>query len=347
LLSFRNQIKKIGKGYLMLSTYEQKPTIPRRLREAHAKDPQVIRAIDLHRIPRSKYSQEQEEICCENPNLNEEGGFFVCVNCGVVHDVVIDNTPRRAFTAEEVRTRKGNEPVISKIGPRTVIRGSRDAKGMQLGAEQKFKFSRLAKIHRSLTTTYEHNLFVALPNLECFQEQLSLPDIVAKDTLRIYTQAVREKLPLGRTNDAFIGGAILAAVRIHNVPRSLREIVESTGLNRKKTIRAFRLIIQQILPKLNLKIQHFSPIRYVDKYIEELGASMNIRNAAIDLLQNCMKKGLPAAGKDPRGLVAAAIYLSGVKLSEKQSQHTIAAQLKITDVTLRNRIKDIKAYSCT
>ncbi len=329
----------------MLSTYEQKTTHPRQLRNSQAKASQVIRAIDLHRILRSKYSQEQENICCERPNLHEERGFVVCVNCGVVHDVVIDSTPRRAFTAEEVRTRKGSEPVISKIGPRTVIRGSRDAKGAQLDAEQKLKFSRLGKIHRSLTTTYEHNLYLALPRLEGFQEKLGLPDIVAEDALRIYTQAVREKLTLGRTNDAFMGGAILAAVRVHDVPRSLREILESTDLNRKKTIRAFRLIMQQILPKLNLKIQHFSPVRYVDKYIEELGASMNIRNAAIDLLQNCMKKGLPAAGKDPRGFAGAAIYLSGKKLSEKQSQHAIARQLKITEVTLRNRIKDIHRYN--
>ncbi len=329
----------------MLSAFDHKVPLPRRRQEQHSTTSTLISEIDLRLADTPITLSEAGDICCENPNLHEERGFFVCVNCGIVHDIVIDSTPRRAFTAEEVRNRKSTEPVYSKIGPRTVIRGSRDAKGSQLDAEQKLKFSRLAKIHRSLTTSYERNLYVALPSLDRFQEQLGLPDIVAEDALRIYTQAVREKLTLGRTNDAIMGGSILAAVRIHDVPRSMKEILDTTGLNRKKTIRAFRLIMQQILPKLNLKVQHFSPVRYIDKYFEELGASMNIRNAAIDLLQNCIKKGLPAAGKDPRGLAAAAIYLSGMKLSEKMTQHEISTSLRITEVTLRNRIKDIKRYS--
>jgi len=329
----------------MLTVYDRKNPVPRRLLETTIKETGPIREIDLRKLRTRKHSLDQDQFCCENPSIHEESGFQVCRNCGIVHDVVIDTTPRRAFTAEEVRNRKGNEPVYSKIGPRTVMRGSRDAKGSQLGAEQKLKFSRLAKIHRSLTTSYERNLWVELPSLDRFQEQLGLPDIVTEDALRIYTQAVREKLTLGRTNDAIMGGAILSAIRIHDVPRSMKEILDTTGLNRKKTIRVFRLIMQRILPKLHLKVQHFTPVRYVDKYFEELGSTMVIRNAAIELLTNCMKRGLPAAGKDPRGLAAAAIYLTGMKFAEKKTQHEIASHLKITEVTLRNRIKDIRKYT--
>ncbi len=329
----------------MLTVADHKNPVPRRVLETSAKETSIVREIDLRKLRAHRHSLDKEETCCENPNINEESGFYVCMNCGVVQDVVIDTTPRRAFTAEEVRNRKGSEPVYSKIGPRTVMRGSRDAKGTQLGAEQKLKYSRLAKIHRSLTTSYERNLWVALPSLDRFQEQLGLPDIVTEDALRIYTQAVREKLTLGRTNDAIMGGAILSAVRIHDVPRSMKEILDTTGLNRKKTIRAFRLIMQRILPKLHLKVQHFTPTRYVDKYFEELGSSMAIRNAAIELLNHCMKKGMPAAGKDPRGLAAAAIYLTGMKSGEKKTQHEIATHLKITEVTLRNRIKEIKRFT--
>ncbi|OLS15838.1 MAG: transcription initiation factor IIB [Promethearchaeota archaeon CR_4] len=325
----------------MLSTYEQKISIPRRLQEIHQKNSVAVSEIDLSLLQRPDISLEQGDICCDTPNIREEKGFFVCLNCGMVHDVIIDSTPRRAFTAEEVRNRKGTEPVYSKIGPRTVIRGSRDAKGTQLNAEQKLKFSRLAKIHRSLTTSYERNLYIALPSLDRFQEQLGLPDIVTEDALRIYTRAVREKLTLGRTNDAILGASILSAVRVHDIPRSMKEILDTTGLNRRKTIRAYHLISQRILPKLNMKVQHFNSVRYVDKFFEELGSSMTIRNAAIDLLKKCIKKGLPIAGKDPRGLAGAVIYLAGMKSAEKKTQHEIATTLRITEVTLRNRIKEI------
>jgi hypothetical protein len=159
----------------MITTANHKTPISQSL-ETGVKGIQSIREIDLRKVRRRKLSLDQNDICCEDPILHEERGFSVCINCGIVHEMVIDTTPRRAFTAEEVRNRKGNEPVYSKIGPRTVMRGSRDAKGVQLNAEQKLKYSRLAKIHRSLTTSYERNLWVALPNLDRFQEQLGLPD---------------------------------------------------------------------------------------------------------------------------------------------------------------------------
>ena len=111
--------------------------------------------------------------CCDAPKLSEEEGFMVCLNCGYVHSRILDTSPRRAFTAEEIQARKSNERVYSPIGPRTIIRGSRDARGTLLTPKFKSKFNRLAKIHRSLTTSYERNLWIALPNLQRLQKRLS------------------------------------------------------------------------------------------------------------------------------------------------------------------------------
>jgi len=287
---------------------------------------------------------ETEEPCCDNPHIREENGFYVCLNCGLVFDTIFDTTPRRAFTAEEVKNRKGSEPVYSKIGPRTVIRGASDAKGTQLAPEEKSKFNRLAKIHRSLTTSYERNLWIALPNLQRFQERLGLPDTVAEDALRIYTHAVKEKLTMGRSIDTLLAASIFASLRIHDVPRTLEEITEIGELNKKNVVKAFRLILMKILPQLNLKVQHFGPTRYVDKFSEELGTSMNVRNAAVQLLDLAKKNGLPMEGKDPKGLAAAAIYLAGLELGEKKTQNEIAKLSRITEVTLRMRVKELKKF---
>jgi len=53
-----------------------------------------------------------EEKCCDEPLIKEEEGFFVCQNCGMVHDEkVLDDSPRRAFTQDEIARRKSAEPV--------------------------------------------------------------------------------------------------------------------------------------------------------------------------------------------------------------------------------------------
>jgi transcription initiation factor TFIIB len=49
-----------------------------------------------------------------------------------------------------------------------------------------------------------------------------------------------------------------------------------------------------------------------------------------------------SAGKDPMGVAATVIYVSCIKTGENISQKDISNAAGITDVTLRNRFKDLK-----
>ncbi|MHA1728166.1 MAG: transcription initiation factor IIB [Promethearchaeota archaeon] len=287
---------------------------------------------------------KDDEQCCDQPFIKEEDGFFVCQNCGMIHNRVMDFSPRRAFTQEEIAKRKKAEPVYSPIGPRTVIRGRKDAKGSLLAPKSKLKYSRLAKIHRSLTTSFERNLWIALPNLQRLQERLNLPDAVADDALRIYTSAVKKKLTMGRSIDMLLTASIFAALRIHGIPRTIEEILAVAELPKKNVVKSYRLLLIKVLPEMNLRVIHFGPIRYVDKFIQDLKLSMRTRYKAIELLKQARSNGLPIEGKDPKGLAAASIYIASKFTGENRTQNEIAKISHITEVTLRMRAKDIKKY---
>jgi transcription initiation factor TFIIIB Brf1 subunit/transcription initiation factor TFIIB len=47
------------------------------------------------------FDKKEEEFCCDSPKISEELGFYVCLNCGLVYDRILDDSPRRAFTQEE------------------------------------------------------------------------------------------------------------------------------------------------------------------------------------------------------------------------------------------------------
>ena len=286
-----------------------------------------------------------EEKCCDEPLIKEEEGFFVCQNCGMVHDErVLDSSPRRAFTQDEIARRKSAEPVYSPIGPRTVIQGHTDAKGTLLAPKDKVKYRRLAKIHRSLTTSYERNLWIALPNLDRLQERLNLPQAVAEDALRIYTNAVKKKLTMGRSIDTLLAASIFTSLRIHGIPRTIEEILKVTELPKKNVIKSYRLILQKILPEMNLKVTHFGPLRYIDKFVGDLKLSMETRNKAIQLLKRARANGMPIEGKDPKGLAAAALYITSKQTGENKTQNEIAKLSHVTEVTLRMRAKDLRYY---
>ncbi|MBD3194475.1 MAG: hypothetical protein GF317_05420 [Candidatus Lokiarchaeota archaeon] len=282
--------------------------------------------------------------CCDSPKISDEDGFYVCLNCGLVYSRILDDSPRRAFTQEEIQKRKTNERVYSPIGPRTIIRGSRDARGTLLSPKYKSKFNRLAKIHRSLTTSFERNLWIALPNLQRLQKRLGIPDTVAEDALRIYTQTVRKKLTMGRSIDTLLSASIFCALRVHGIPRTIEEIVKIAQIPKKKVVKSYRLILMEVLPKLNLRVQHFTADRYVDKFNDELKLSMQCRNIAVELIKDSKKNGFPFSGKDPKGIAAAAIYIGAKICNESRTQKEISQLAKITEVTLRMRVKDLQKY---
>jgi transcription initiation factor TFIIB len=50
-----------------------------------------------------------------------------------------------------------------------------------------------------------------------------------------------------------------------------------------------------------------------------------------------------SAGKNPMGLAATVLYISCLKTGENKTQADIANAGGVTEVTLRNRFKDLKA----
>ncbi len=290
------------------------------------------------------FFEEDKESCCDSPKISEEEGFYVCLNCGCVLSRILDDSPRRAFTNEEIQKRKTNERVYSPIGPRTIIKGNRDARGSLLSPKYKSKFNRLAKIHRSLTTSYERNLWIALPNLQRLQKRLSIPDQVAEDALRIYTQTVKKKLTMGRSIDTLLSASIFCALRVHGIPRTIEEIIKVAQIPKKKVIKSYRLILMEILPNLNLKVKQFTAERYVDKFQDELKLSMQVRNIAVKLLKTAQEKGFNTAGKDPKGVACGALYIASKICNETRTQKEISKLGKITEVTLRMRVKDLSKY---
>jgi transcription initiation factor TFIIB len=282
--------------------------------------------------------------CCDSPKISQEDGFNVCMNCGYIHSRIFDNSPRRAFTKEEILKRKTNEKVYSPIGPRTVIQGKRDGRGSLLNAKYQSKFNRLSKIHRSLTTSYERNLWIALPNLHRLQKKLGISDPIAEDALRIYTQTVKKKLTMGRSIDGLLSASIYCAIRIHALPRTIEEVEEASQVERKKMLKNYRLICTKIIPNMQgFKVKRITPEIYVDKFRNELNLSMNCRNKAIKLLNRTKKKGgMVFSGKDPKGFAAAVLYIASKICNEAKTQKEVAEVSNITEVTLRTRVKEIK-----
>jgi transcription initiation factor TFIIB len=71
-----------------------------------------------------------------------------------------------------------------------------------------------------------------------------------------------------------------------------------------------------------------------------LGLSDRVQAKAIEILKNA-KKSEVISGKGPTGVAAAAIYIASVLVGEKRTQREVADIVGVTEVTIRNRQKEL------
>lgn len=295
-------------------------------------------------IPRYYEEDYEEETCCNNSSIiiNEEG-LRVCENCGLVLGRAYVSSEKRAYTADEVKNRRSAEPRWRSYGPRTIIGiNSADAKGQSLEGRRQALFNRLSKIQGSLVNSLERNFWEARPKLNQLALKLNIPDHIVETAWKIYSEVAKQKLTMGRSIDCFVTASVYAAIRIHDFPRLLEEIVDIAVQPLRSVHRSLGLVVRSVLPVLNMRYKPVAPEPLVFRFGNDLSLSVGVQQSAATVLKSALNHGLKKLGKDPKGLAAAALYIAAKPTIERRTQTEIATCARITEVTLRTRAKQIK-----
>ncbi len=271
--------------------------------------------------------------CCPEPEIIEYRGIYVCRKCATVFGPVVVDSPHRVFTQEEIQKKRIREPVYTDIGPRTVINVRNDS------VKNKVLYYRLAKINKSVSTTFERNLTVAQPKLLQLVSQLGIPASILNIALSIYRKVVSKHLTTGRSINNLVAASIFIACRMRGLPRTIEEISEVANIPLKVLAKNYRLILRE----LRLNIQPLKAKYFVERFASDLKLSMDIQRHAQELL-DLIEESPEINGKDPKGIAAAALYVAIRNLGRKEhrSQTRISEVAHISEVTLRNRVRNIK-----
>ena len=275
---------------------------------------------------------------------DEERGEYICTLTGeVVEDTIIDTGPEwRAYTPEEKtrRSRVGSPltHTLPDYGILTTISSYRDASGRKLEARVRLEASRLRRLQAKLrtTTSVEKNIEQAAREISRIVETLKLPRSIMDTAMMIYRQAAEKGLVRGRSLESMVAAAVYAACRINRIPISIDKIAEYVKGGRKEVARCYRLIVRE----LQLRMPIVDPRRYVSRIVSALKLSPAVERRASEILAEARRLGL-TAGKDPAGLAAAAIYIAALELGDRRTQKEIASAAGVTEVTVRNRYKEL------
>jgi transcription initiation factor TFIIB len=294
---------------------------------------------------RLRQSKTCPECGSERLITDYETGERVCMDCGfVVAEKIAAREPEwRAFNKEqrEKRRRVGMPSTFTihdKGLSTTIDVRNRDAAGRKLSTKQRAQVYRMRKWQRRVrvSNSRERNLSMALASMSKLCANISVPQPILETASIIYIKALKKQLIRGRSVEGVAAASVYLACRKCGVMRTLDEVTDSAGLDRKKMGRCYRFIVKELREFIPVP----PPSHYISRLSNHLGLAGNAEIIAQHILHAAKKMHL-ISGKTPMGLAAAAMYIASIIVSDRRTQREVAAEAGITEVTIRNRSKDI------
>jgi len=268
-------------------------------------------------------------------------GELVCSKCGlVVKEEMIDTGQEwRAFDTEQMSKRaRGGAPLTFTKHDKGLT--TEIGKGLgelyKVPAKKRAQYYRLTKWHKRLIKSKDRNLSFALSELQRIVSFLNLPRTIHERIARYYEEAVNKGLVRGRSIESVIAALTYAVSREFDSPRTLDEISEASGVEKREIGRTYRYIARE----LAIRILPADPTTFVPRFTSMLGLSDRVQAKALEILKKANKHDI-TSGKGPTGVAAAAIYVATVLVGEKRTQREVADIVGVTEVTIRNRYKEL------
>jgi transcription initiation factor TFIIB len=282
-----------------------------------------------------------------NVVTDPETGELISVDSGqVISENALSLEPEwRSFDAREAgeRARVGVPSSLARhdMGLSTVIgRTDRDAGGNTIASDMRFRMERLKKwdSRSQRHSPTERNLQQAFGMLVKIKERMGLPDSVVEKAAYVYRKAQEKKLIRGRTIGSVLAASIYIASRQMGVLRTLDDVSANSDVKPKEVGRSYRLLVS----KLELQVPMIDPTKYVAKVANNISLSERTKRKAIAIISEAQRRGI-SVGKDPMGIAASVLYLAGQATGELKTQADVARAAGVTEITVRNRSRELKA----
>jgi transcription initiation factor TFIIB len=300
-------------------------------------------------LPKREESVDRLRICprCRGQIIaDHEKGEVLCQQCGAVaYDQVIDQAPewRAADYEERIRRNRVGMPNTLSLhdgGLTTEIAGEgRDSHGRYLDQDARMTAQRMQKWQKRIRTSNsgERTLSNALAKISEASDILRLPSSVLEEASHIFRKSTKQSVSRSKSIPGMAAASIYLACRRTGVNRSLKEIAQAAAIPSRTAAKCYRLLINGVestyIPPPTVQ-------KYISKLVNKEKINPRVERIALDLAEKT-NESVISSGKTPAGLAAAYVYIASVLSGEHIPQREIAEYAEVTEVTVRNRCREI------
>ncbi len=298
---------------------------------------------------------ELETCCpeCKSSLVDDiHSGERICSMCGiVVMEQLADYGPESKSSSLEERTkltRASGQTTFSQhdLGIATEISiSTKDFSGKTINYQVANQMHSLRKWQQRVrvSSPRERRLANVLSMIGSTCQSLSLSSNVLETASMIYRNLDSRMEVKGKSVACIAAAVIYMACKQCDVVRSLDEICSGTGSNKdlkmrtKLSAKYYRMLVME-LGSIT------APVITMDKYISKISnltsTDVRVERLALEIAEKTKDKNV-SDGKAPNGIAAAYLYIASILLGQNVLQRDVSSVAGVTEVTIRNRCKEI------
>jgi len=282
-----------------------------------------------------------------------DNGEIICSGCGIVtQEHIADHGPEaRSNNLEDKMklARATGQTSYSQhdLGITTEISvGSTDFSGKKINAETASQMHRLGKWQQRVrvSSSRDRRLSNVLGTVSEICQKSSLPKNVIETASLIYRGLDGKGIKVkGKSVVSISAAVVYMACKQCDVIRSLEEILRET-CHAKELKSKIKLASRYYRTLVMEDGTVTAPIVTMDKYISKIANMTNtetrVERLSLEIAEKTKDRNL-ADGKAPNGIAAAYLYIASILLGQSVLQRDISSVSGVTEVTIRNRCKEI------
>jgi len=278
---------------------------------------------------------------CGSENIIKDSstGEYYCADCGaVIEENVIDLSQEwRAFSSEQLerRARTGVPFSITESEKELTTQvGKGGAELMKVPTEKRYQYYRLQLIQR--TYIQEKYLNFAKNNIERICSVLKLSENVKNRALYLYKELLNKTNLRGKNSYHMHIACVYYAAKELHTPRTLKEISETFGVDKRKVAKALKILVHT----LNLKLLPSDAKDFIPRFCSLLNLDREIENKAYEIYEK-IKDDSFINIKSPAVIASAIIFVSCLLNNKNILLKEIAEKCNVTEISVRELSKYI------
>ena len=283
---------------------------------------------------------------------DKQNGEIICSGCGVVvADQIADFGPETISSNLEDKmklARATGQVTYSQhdLGITTEISlGTKDFSGKTINHEVANQMHNLRKWQQRIrvSSPRERRLANVLAKMGETCDGLNLSRNVLETASMIYRNLDGHVDVKGKSVVSITAATIYMACKQCEVVRSLEEICR--GICSSKDVKSKTKLAARYYRTMVMEMGQFTvPIVTMDKYISKIAnmtqTEVRVERLALEIAEKTKDNSI-SDGKAPNGIAAAYLYVASVLLGQNVLQRDVSSVAGVTEVTIRNRCKEI------